>query len=290
MTGDLERTTSPFDAIRRVDERGEHWLARELMPMYGYGADWRNFVRCIEAAMIGARANRMDVTRLFVETTEKTSGRPRQNFRITRYAAYLIAMEGDAVKPEIAGAKHYFATRTAEAEAAERAALVIDDPLDELERTNQRLGQAIAIAKDERARREAAEAERDELKPDAQAWQTLATADGDFAVADAAKILARDPNIKIGRDRLFTVLYQLGWIYRQRGDMRWRAVQTKAIDTGRLSELPSSHYHPRTGELILDSPQVRVTVKGVRDLHQHLGGIAPLRIDQQMALPPGGAR
>lgn len=45
------------------------------------------------------------------------------------------------------------------------------------------------------------------------------------------------------------------------------------------AELPCSHYHPRTGELVLDPPQVRVTVKGLGWLHQHLGGAAPLAID-----------
>lgn len=130
---EIERATSPFDAIRHEDERGEHWFARELMPMYGYGADWRNFANCIEAARIGARANDMDVTSLFVKFTEKTSGRPRQNYRVTRYAAYLIAMEGDAAKAEIAAAKHYFAVRTAQAEAAERAEAVPARPYSEIE-------------------------------------------------------------------------------------------------------------------------------------------------------------
>lgn len=108
-----------------------------------------------------------------------------------------------------------------------------------------------------------------ELAPAAESWNTLATAAGDLAVADAAKLLSRDPAIKIGRDRLFTVLRDLRWVYRQGIDQRHRAYQS-AIDAGRLMELPSSHYHPRTGELVLDPPQVRVTVKGLEWLHQHL--------------------
>lgn len=108
-----------------------------------------------------------------------------------------------------------------------------------------------------------------QLAPAAESWNVLASAAGDLAVADAAKLLSRDPNIKIGRDRLFTVLRDLGWVYRQRVDQRHRAYQS-AIDTGRLMELPSSHYHPRTGELVLDPPQVRVTVKGLEWLHARL--------------------
>lgn len=110
-----------------------------------------------------------------------------------------------------------------------------------------------------------------ELTPAAESWHTLATAEGDFLVADAAKILCRDPRIKIGQNRLYTLLGELGWIYRAPGDGRWRTRQP-AIESGRLSEMPMSHYHPRTGELVLDPPQIRVTVKGIGFLHQHLGG------------------
>lgn len=133
--------------------------------------------------------------------------------------------------------------------------------------------------------REAAEARAAELEPDAQAWQTLAAGDGDYSVGDAAKILSRDPAIKLGDRRLFAVLAEHGWAYRQRGDGRWRAAQI-AVEAQRLSEIPSSHYHPRTGVLILDAPQVRVTMKGLRDLHHKLGGTAPLRLgEQQLTLP-----
>ena len=35
---------SPFDMIRRTRPDGsEYWSARDLMPLLGYGADWRNF-------------------------------------------------------------------------------------------------------------------------------------------------------------------------------------------------------------------------------------------------------
>jgi prophage antirepressor-like protein len=116
-----------------------------------------------------------------------------------------------------------------------------------------------------------------ELEPAAQSWQTLAAADGDFSVADAAKILARDPNIKLGRNRLFTLLDEYRWTYRQLADDRPRVMQV-AIERQWLSEIPQSHYHPRTGELVMDAPQVRVTVKGLHELHKRLGGTASVAI------------
>ena len=72
-------------------------------------------------------------------------------------------------------------------------------------------------------------------------------------------------------------------MFRARGDGHWRAYQT-AVDAGRLMEAPQSHYHPRTGDLVLDPPQVRITPKGLADLHRRLGGTAPFVVEQQLAL------
>jgi anti-repressor protein len=117
--------------------------------------------------------------------------------------------------------------------------------------------------------RDAASAALAAAAPAADAWNHLASANGDFSVADAAKILSRDPNISIGRDRLFTLMDRWSWVYRPGGFDRYRVYQTQ-IETGRLSELPSSHYHPRTGELVLDPPQVRVTAKGMQEIRNRL--------------------
>lgn len=139
---------------------------------------------------------------------------------------------------------------------------------------------------EEADRADIAERQVAELAPAANSWNVLASGDGDFSVADAAKILSRDPQISIGRNRLFTLLAEWRWTYRQQIDGRARAMQT-AIETGRLSELPSSHYHPRTGELVLDAPQVRVTAKGLAEAHKRLGGTAPVQVPSVPA--QGGA-
>lgn len=132
------------------------------------------------------------------------------------------------------------------------------------------------ISELEMARRYVAALEKiAEIEPAAQSWTQLAEAKGDFSVGDAAKILSRDPGIELGERRLFAVLCDLNWIYRQRADQRWRARQS-AVDVRRLRMLPKSHADQATGERVVDAPQVRVTVKGIHELHRLLGGSGPL--------------
>lgn len=120
----------------------------------------------------------------------------------------------------------------------------------------------LVIAEADRADR--AEALVLEQAPKVQVAERLLNADGDMSVADAAKVLKGRAGIKdMGRDRLFSLLHTWGWTYRQAG--RWTPKQT-AIETGRLSIQPQSHYHPRTGELVMDPPQVRVTAKGLQKI------------------------
>lgn len=144
----------------------------------------------------------------------------------------------------------------------------------------QSFAEALELAARQTRALEAAQAENAELRPSAHAWNVLASGRGDYSVSDAAKILTRDPEINIGRDRLFRHMEAARWIYRQRADGRWRAYQA-SVDNGRLSELPQSYEHPKTGEVTLGAPQLRVTPKGLAALHRNLGGVAPLQLDEE---------
>ncbi|MER6778446.1 MULTISPECIES: BRO family protein [unclassified Streptomyces] len=107
---------SPFDAIRQVDSDGEHWSARDLQPLMGY-ARWNDFQRAIERAVSSAANTGHDVELLFRASPEKeTGGRPRMNYKLSRMAAYLVAMNGDPNKSEVAEAQAYFAAMTRRAE------------------------------------------------------------------------------------------------------------------------------------------------------------------------------
>ncbi|WP_263282063.1 phage antirepressor KilAC domain-containing protein [Leifsonia sp. ZF2019] len=114
---------------------------------------------------------------------------------------------------------------------------------------------------------DATRAELAEAAPRADAWNAIASAEGDYSVGDAAKILTRG-GIPTGPQRLFTQLAEIKWIYRG-GDGKWRAFAER-MEKGYLSEKAQFHHHPGTGELVLDPPQVRVTVKGIDRLRQRL--------------------
>jgi hypothetical protein len=89
----------------------------------GY-ARWNDFQRALERAMATAKNTGQEVEVLFRRSPEKaTGGRPRMDYHLTRLAAYLVAMNGDPNKPEVAAAQAYFAIKTREAELGSAAPL-----------------------------------------------------------------------------------------------------------------------------------------------------------------------
>ena len=138
----------------------------------------------------------------------------------------------------------------------------------------QTYAEALRAAADNAERAERAEAEARALEVPAKSWGTLAAAGGDYSVAEAAKTLSRDPNIRIGRDQLFAAMRDAGWIFRTKGRRaHWEAYQDKAINTGRLvHKLSRPFLNERTGEMEQPSPTVRITPKGLNELHVLLGG------------------
>jgi prophage antirepressor-like protein len=262
----LERFEFPVtgQAVRTVDVSGETmFVAADVCAILGH----------TEASKIVK--GRLDpdefVTVEVPETDISTTNRTPNPLRIVVSESGLYSLILWSHKPE---AKAFRKWVTSEVLPAVRRTGSYSVPSAPAQLSPRELAQLV-IAEADRA--DAAEARAAELAPAADHWRTLAAADGDYSVADAAKILSRDPNIKLGRNRLFGVLHELGWAYVQRADHRYRAAQ-KAVERGRLSELPQSHYHPRTGELVLDPPQVRVTPKGLADLRVLLGGTVPLAI------------
>lgn len=120
---DLQLTgaQSPFDSIRRVTPEGrEYWSARELMPLLGY-EKWERFADALSRAKIAAHNSGYSVAEQFpgagkVIEAGKGAQRTIEDYHLSRYACYLVAMCSDPRKPEVAAALTYFAIKTREAE------------------------------------------------------------------------------------------------------------------------------------------------------------------------------
>lgn len=107
-----------FEDIRKIDESGtEYWEARELMPLLGY-SKWSNFDSVvIEKAKAACKNSGQAVNNHFADVGKMVdlgSGSKREvrNYRLSRYACYLVAQNGDPSKKEIALAQTYFAIQT----------------------------------------------------------------------------------------------------------------------------------------------------------------------------------
>ncbi len=116
-----------FEELRRIDESGnEYWSARELFPVLEYSR-WEKFRPLVEKAKIAcetAGAKASDHFHLEVKMIDLAKGAKREieDFRLSRYACYLIVQNGDSSKPVIALGQTYFAIQTRRQELADDAA------------------------------------------------------------------------------------------------------------------------------------------------------------------------
>lgn len=123
MSDIVEYNEQTFESIKHTFENGEeYWLARELMAILGY-KQWRRFEAIIEKAKTSCKSSGNIVSDHFANVgkivkagaTYKDIG----DIQLSRYACYLIAMNGDARKKAIALAQTYFAVKTRQQELIE---------------------------------------------------------------------------------------------------------------------------------------------------------------------------
>ena len=114
-----------FEGIKKIDENGiEYWETRELLPLLGY----EKWEKAEEVVMRAARAcinSGQDVDNHFHQTGKmvkigSNTVRKVRDYKLDRYACYLIAQNGDPNKTEIALAQTYFAIQTRKQEVFEQ--------------------------------------------------------------------------------------------------------------------------------------------------------------------------
>ena len=250
---------SAFDTLKATRPDGtEYWSARDLMPVLGYGEKWQNFQSAIERAKIAASAQNEQVEHLFTAVSKKSGGRPQQDYELARFACYLVAMNGDPRKPEIAAAQAYFAIRTREAETR--------PAVDAASFTRLELIEMALNAETERLQ---LEAKNKELTPKAEAYDEFMDATGKYNVGTVAKMLGKSQN----------------WLFRE---LRNRGV---LISKGAMKNTPyqqymhhfevKAHYYERSNGEQGVSHTTYVQPSGIDFIRRKLGlpTIDPLPID-----------
>ena len=114
-----------FESIKHIDEDGnEYWYARELQKVLEY-TQWRKFEGVINKAINACKASNYEVSDHFagagkmVSIGSKTQ-RELNDYKLSRYACYLIAQNGDSRKKVIGLAQTYFAIQTRKQELLEK--------------------------------------------------------------------------------------------------------------------------------------------------------------------------
>ena len=123
---DIEKINNTiFESIKHIDEDGgEYWLARELMVVLNY-TQWRRFNETINKAITSCENSDIDINRQFANVGKlsinvKGGKRKIVDYKLSRYACYLIVMNGDSRKEVIALAQTYFAVQTRRQELLEK--------------------------------------------------------------------------------------------------------------------------------------------------------------------------
>jgi DNA-damage-inducible protein D len=120
-----EYTEKLFENIKHIDEFGnEYWLARELQMVLEY-TQWRRFENVINKSKLACNNSNIRIDDHFanvgkmVEIGSNTK-RETSDYKLSRYACYLIAQNGDSRKKVIALAQTYFAIQTRKQELSEK--------------------------------------------------------------------------------------------------------------------------------------------------------------------------
>lgn len=118
-------TNETFESIKHIDETGaEYWYARELQKILEYNK-WENFEKVIRKAKQSCENSNVSNLDHFLDVRKMVtigSGAEKEikDYKLTRYACYLIAQNGDSRKKVIALTQTYFAIQTRKQELTEK--------------------------------------------------------------------------------------------------------------------------------------------------------------------------
>ena len=120
-----EYTEKVFEDIKHIDEnKSEYWYARELQNILGYH-QWRSINDLIERAKVACQESKYNIDDHFAvqhKMIKLAKGATRNvvDYKLSRYACYLIVMNGNPKKEIIAIGQTYFAIQTRKQELSEK--------------------------------------------------------------------------------------------------------------------------------------------------------------------------
>lgn len=124
----IKELTNTFESFaNKMENWIEFWFARDLQRLLWY-TEWRNFLKIILKAKISLETSNEDVENHFVDINKMVnlwlwSQREIDDIMLTRKACYLIAMNWDTSKEEIAFAQAYFVLQVRKSEIIEQKVL-----------------------------------------------------------------------------------------------------------------------------------------------------------------------
>ncbi len=108
------------DIVRYFDQEGQifesrgfsngerHWYATDFMEMLGYES-LQSFEQAINRAIGTCMTLGIPVPENFEQVTREVDGSSISDYKFSRFACYLVSMNGDVRKPQVAQAQAYFA-------------------------------------------------------------------------------------------------------------------------------------------------------------------------------------
>jgi len=238
-----EESRTPFDNVMRTDEHGnEFWSARDLLPLMGY-TQWKNFETPLNRAMSAARNQGHDVAANFSGYQKVTvpGKMPQIDYSLSRFGCYLVAMNGDPNKPEVAAAQSYFAiqTRVAEVQAApvkpsgaELLAMAVIE------------AQAMIAAKDQHIAQLEPKADYADMVNQSAGLRTLQDLTNDLKQYAAAN----HPGVKVYQEDVYDLAGELGLIKRH-DSVSKNQPTGRAIEAGWVKRAETT-YEKKSGEKV----------------------------------------
>ncbi len=120
----IMKLSQNFEGAVHIEDGIEYWMARDLQILFEY-TEWENFTNVIEKAKVACENSKHLKINHFRETTkmvELGGGARREilDYKLSRYACYLVAQNGNPRKESVAFAQSYFALQTRKQELLEK--------------------------------------------------------------------------------------------------------------------------------------------------------------------------